>query len=79
MIDIIIPAYNNHKTIIRTLGSILMQHNVQDVIITIVNDGGESYQEIINIFKPYLNIQEIEYKDNRGPRLCAQLWYGKYS
>lgn len=42
MIDIIIPAYNAHKTIKRTIKSIKDQ-NYKDYKITIINDGGEPY------------------------------------
>ena len=67
MIDIIIPAYNNHKTIINTLHSISNQYNVGNIKVTIVNDGGKDYKDIINFFQHFLTIQEIGYEDNRGP------------
>ena len=67
MIDIIIPAYNNHKTIINTLHSIANQYNVGNIKVTIVNDGGKDYKDIINFFQHFLTIQEIGYKDNKGP------------
>lgn len=38
MIDVIIPAYNSHSTIIRTLSSIAMQLNRDELKVTIVND-----------------------------------------
>ena len=55
MIDVIIPAYNAHETIIRTLSSIAMQLNRKDLKVTIVNDGGKNYNDIVNIFLPLLN------------------------
>lgn len=72
MIDIIIPAYNSHDTIIRTLSSIAMQLNRNDLIVTIVNDGGKDYQDIVEIFKPLINIKEIGYEENRGPGYARQ-------
>lgn len=72
MIDIIIPAYNSQNTITRTLASIAMQLNKDEIKVTIVNDGGKDYKEIVNIFKPLLNIQEIGYKDNKGPGYARQ-------
>ena len=69
MIDIIIPAYNSQDTIIRTLSSIAMQLNREELVVTIVNDGGNDYKDIVNIFKPILNIQEIGYEQNFGPRI----------
>ena len=72
MIDIIIPAYNSHDTIIRTLGSVVAQLNRDELVVTIVNDGGNDYQEILNIFKPLINIREIGYKKNKGPGYARQ-------
>lgn len=72
MVDVIIPAYNSHDTIIRTLSSIAMQLNRKDLIVTIVNDGGKDYKEIVNIFKPLINIQEIGYEENKGPGYARQ-------
>lgn len=72
MIDIIIPAYNSHKTIIKTLSSIAMQLNKDNLKVTIVNDGGENYNDIIEIFKPLLNIREIGYEGNKSPGYARQ-------
>ena len=72
MIDVIIPAYNSQDTIIRTLSSIAMQLNRKELKVTIVNDGGEDYKEVIEIFKPLIDIQEIGYKENRGPGYARQ-------
>ena len=62
MLDIIIPAYNSHKTIKRCLKSIFIQD--VDCKITIVNDGGHSYN--LNNYLG-LNIQELKYGENKGP------------
>lgn len=72
MIDVIIPAYNSQDTIIRTLSSIAMQLNRQELKVTIVNDGGKDYKEVVDIFRPLLDIQEIGYKENRGPGYARQ-------
>lgn len=72
MIDIIIPAYNSHDTIIRTLSSIAMQLNRKDCKVTIVNDGGVNYSDIVNVFKPLIDIQEIGYEKNMGPGYARQ-------
>ena len=72
MIDVIIPAYNSHGTIIRTLSSIAMQLNRKELKITIVNDGGKDYKEIVNQFLPFLDIKEIGYETNRGPGYARQ-------
>lgn len=73
MIDIIIPAYNSRKTIINTVASIATQSIRKEVIVTIVNDGGcEDYANIVNFFKPFINICEIGYKTNAGPGFARQ-------
>ena len=72
MIDVIIPAYNAHETIIRTLASIAMQLNRKEVQVTIVNDGGRDYHELVNTFSNILNIKEISYDENRGPGYARQ-------
>lgn len=66
-IDIIIPCHNSHKTIDRTLGSILCQRVLASCKITLVRDGGEHYNDIIERYSPVMNIQEIGYDDNGGP------------
>ena len=47
LVDIIIPAYNSHRTINRAIDSILQCGDI-DYHITIVNDAGEPYN-ITNI------------------------------
>lgn len=72
MIDVIIPAYNSQDTIVRTLSSIAMQLNRDELKVTIVNDGGKDYKDLVNTFKPLLNIQEIGYEENKGPGYARQ-------
>ena len=72
MIDVIIPAYNSQDTIIRTLSSLAMQLNRDELVVTIVNDGGNEYGEIVETFKPLLNVQEIGYETNMGPGYARQ-------
>jgi glycosyltransferase involved in cell wall biosynthesis len=72
MLDIIIPAYNAHKTIVNTLSSISIQTMSHLAKVTIVNDGGDGYEHIINFFKGNLNIQEI-YTKNGGPAIARQI------
>lgn len=74
MIDIIIPAYNAHKTIDRCLASILMQVE-PDLRVTIVNDAGKDYAEVVERYKSVLNIREIGYDTNGGPGAARQYGY----
>ena len=72
-IDIIIPAYKAHKTIIRTISSILMQSIIEDVCVTIVNDNDENdYAGIVKMFSPYIDIKEIKLEKNGGPGVARQ-------
>lgn len=72
MIDVIIPAYNSQDTIIRTLSSIAMQLNRDELKVTIVNDGGNDYKDIVETFSKVINVQEIGYETNRGPGYARQ-------
>lgn len=71
-IDIIIPAYNSHKTIINSICSVLTQSIVDNCNITIVNDGGKNYKQLVKNFSPYCDIKEISYNENRGPGYARQ-------
>lgn len=71
-VEIIIPAFNAHKTIEKTLESIQSQVINIDYHITIVNDCGKSYS---NIIKKYINkipISEITTNKNVGPGQARQ-------
>lgn len=74
MIDIIIPAYRAHKTLFRTLASILQQLIIGDIKVTVVNDccPEGSYKNIIKHFAPFMNIREIKTPKNLGPGLARQ-------
>lgn len=62
--NIIIPCYNSHKTLDRCIGSILTQ--TEKCTVTLINDGGENYSDIIQRYSPVLDIQELDYKENKG-------------
>ncbi len=67
-IDIIIPAYNAQNTIIRCICSIAMQSIIDDVHITIVNDGSDGdYSQVREMFYDYTVITEMPYNNNMGP------------
>ena len=68
MIDIIIPAYNAHDTIKKTLLSICIQ-NIKDIInVYIIDDCSNSdYNYLLDEFKNELNIFIYRNKKNLGP------------
>lgn len=67
-IDVIIPAYKAQNTIIRTLSSIVCQSIIEDIKITIVNDSdGIGYKKFVEMFKPFVDIQELVMEKNGGP------------
>ena len=73
MIDIIIPAYNAHNTIKKTLISICMQTVKDKINVYIIDDcSNEDYKEIINIFKDKINIKYYKLKENSGPGVARQ-------
>ena len=73
MIDIIIPAYNAHNTIMRTLFSIYYQTISDKLNVYICNDCSEKdYSEEVNFFKDLLNIKELKLEKNSGPGIARQ-------
>ncbi len=71
-LEIIIPAYNAHKTITKTLDSISIQKELPNYHVTISNDNGKDYHEIIKKYKGKLNVDEIKTPVNGGPGLARQ-------
>lgn len=68
MIDVIIPVYNAHKTIERTLLSINFQTIKDEINIYIIDDASdETYDDIIKTFLDKLNIKVIRLNENKGP------------
>ena len=71
-LEIIIPAYNSQETIIKTLDSIKIQKNLPLYHVTIVNDCGIGYKEIVNNYKKHIKIDEITTPKNGGPGAARQ-------
>ena len=73
MIDVIIPAYNAHSTIDRTLSSIAYQTCVDYLNVYIVNDfSDKDYSESVKFFSNFMNIKEIKLDKNSGPGTARQ-------
>ena len=74
MIDIIIPAYNSHETIIDTLMSIGIQTYRDRVKVYICNDKSDSdYIDIMKRFDGILDIIELDLEENSGPGVARQV------
>jgi glycosyltransferase involved in cell wall biosynthesis len=74
MIDIVIPAYNAHQTIGKTIDSIVGQTFKDKIKITIVNDKSEkNYKEFVDKYKSEIEIQEIELEQNSGPGVARRV------
>lgn len=73
-VDVIIPAYKAHNTILRTLSSIQAQSIVDDLNVIIVNDASTegSYQSFVDMFSPTMHIKEIVLEENGGPGVARQ-------
>lgn len=73
MIDVIIPAYNAHETIDRTLFSIAYQDIVDNINVYIVNDcSNNDYSDLVNFFSNFMKISEIKLEKNGGPGVARQ-------
>ena len=67
-IDLIIPCYKAHSTLIRCLCSIASQTIKDDIVVTLVNDAdGTNYEEYTNKFKGILDIEVLNLEKNGGP------------
>ena len=73
MIDVIIPAYNAHNTIEKTLASIAYQENIKQLKVYIVNDASDcDYSKEIKFFKKFMDVKEIKLSKNSGPGVARQ-------
>jgi len=73
MIDIIIPVYNSHDTLVQTLLSIAGQTIKDQVTVYLIDDcSKKDYKKEIALFKNKLNIIELKLNVNRGPGVARQ-------
>ena len=75
-VDIIVPCFKARKTLPRLLGSVISQTIVEDLEVTLVNDGeDEDYQDIVKKFKEFVPIREVKIKVNGGPGMARRVGY----
>ena len=73
MIDIIIPCYNAHSTLDKTLQSIAIQSIKDKVNVLLVDDCSDNnYNDFVNQYKKYYNISEIRLNKNSGPGVARE-------
>lgn len=73
MIDIIIPVFNAHKTIRKTLLSIMLQVNIDDINVYLIDDASKKgYEEEYNLFKDKINLIIYRLDKNMGPGYARQ-------
>lgn len=74
LIDVIIPAYNSHKTIDRTLYSICYQEISDLVNVYIINDFSDiDYTKEVQFFSQFIDIFEIKLEKNVGPGIARDI------
>ena len=73
MIDIIIPAYNAHSTIIQSLSSIAIQTIRDKCKVYIVDDcSTKNYNKEVKVFKGIFDIVQLKTEKNRGAGYARQ-------
>lgn len=73
-IAIIIPAFNAHNTIKKTLSSIAMQDNIDEIETIIVDDCSHiGYDEIATKFAHMMKIKIVKMTKNGGPGAARQV------
>ena len=73
MIDVIIPAYNAHKTIEKTLCSVAYQDYADKVCVYIIDDNSKNnYDKEINFFSKFIKIKQYTLDKNSGPGVARQ-------
>ena len=73
-IDVIIPAFKAHSTIIRCLSSIACQTIIDDVSVVVCNDccPEGDYSDAVKMFSTVMDIREIKLPKNSGPGAARQ-------
>ena len=77
-VSIILPCYNAHNTLKRTLSSIAMQENIDEIETIIVDDRSnypEAYDKIAKQFSHMMKIRVIHMDKNGGPGTARQVGF----
>lgn len=72
MVDIIIPVYKSKDKLYATLFSI--GFNYKDIEVILVDDcSGDTYEDVVEQFKPFFPIKVIYCKENGGPGIARNI------
>ena len=75
-VDVIIPVYNTPNELLsRCLSSIACQTIIDELEVTIVDDGSDevhNYEEVIDLFRNLMKINLLRYEENGGPGVARQ-------
>lgn len=69
MVNIIMPTYNAHETIRQAIASIAMQDNLQNILVTIVDDCSDNPYDYLLKDYHYINLEILRKPCNTG---CGQ-------
>lgn len=73
IVDVIIPAYNSHATIVKTLDSVAKQTNREVINVCIIDDcSNVSYEKECERYKGILKIELLKLDKNSGPGAARQ-------
>ena len=74
MLYVVIPAYNAHKTILKTILSIMSQTYLPKIKVVIVDDVSPDgdYSNIVQAFTGLVDIQAVRLEVNGGPAVARQ-------
>lgn len=76
VVSIILPAYNAHNTIKRTLSSIAMQENIDEIEVIIADDcSDQPYDHIAQQFAHMIKIKVVRMLKNGGPGAARQVGF----
>ena len=76
VVSIILPAYNAHNTIKKTLSSIAMQQNIDEIETIIVDDCSDvGYDHIAQLFSHMMRIRIVRMMKNGGPGAARQVGF----
>jgi glycosyltransferase involved in cell wall biosynthesis len=69
LIDIVIPVYNDKQGLLETLFSLNIKNHYNIIIVDDCSTE-DTYEEVVELFKPHHNIKLVKTKNNGGPAVA---------